>query len=47
MIKRNIYWFNCNFLLNTIFTYSIQNDNGKLKHSTISQTNRLKMLLIF
>ena len=47
MIKRNTYRFDCNLLFNTN-TYSIQNDNGKLKHSTlISQTNRLKIFLIF
>ena len=47
MIKRNTYRFDCNLLFNTN-TYSIQNDNGKFKHSTlISQTNRLKIFLIF
>ena len=46
MIMQNT-WFNCNFLLNTIYPYSIQNDNSKLKHSDISQTNGLKMLVIF
>ena len=47
MIKRNIHGFDCNLLFNTN-TYSIQIDNGKLKHSTlISKTNRLKIFLIF
>ena len=41
MIKRNTYRFDCNLLFNTN-TYSIQNDNGKLKHK-----NRLKIFLIF
>ena len=43
MIKRHIYRFDCNLLFNTN-TYSIQNDNGKLKHSTlISQINGLNI----
>ena len=47
MIKRNIHRFDCNLLFNTN-TYSIQNDKGKLKHSTLSsQTNRLKIFLVF
>ena len=47
MIKRNTYRFDCNLLFNTN-TYSIQNDNSKLKHSTLtSQTNGLKIFLIF
>ena len=47
MIKRNIYRCDSNFLFNTN-AYSIQNDRGKLKHSTLSsQTNRLKIFLVF